>query len=145
MKRCRKCGIEKDEIEFHRDKNNKDGLCTQCKQCKRVSSHLYVVANKDKVAENNRLRGIKNKDKIAEKKRLKNTQKVNNAATDTPNFRTLKVCPPCRSRDIHRRKNMRGYYCQTCKTSFFAPSTEQAVDNRNGLSIPKCLLAHDKP
>lgn len=143
MKRCRKCGIEKDESEFHRDKNNKDGHCTQCKQCKGVSSHLYDIANKGKVAEKNRLWGVKNKDKVAEKNRLRR-MKDKVAETDTSHFRTIKVCSSCRSRHIYSRKNLRGYYCQTCKTSFLAPSTEQVVDNRNGLPIPKCLIANIK-
>jgi len=33
MKKCTKCKIEKDELEFHKDKYTKDGLTRQCKQC----------------------------------------------------------------------------------------------------------------
>jgi ribosomal protein L37AE/L43A len=64
--------------------------------------------------------------------------------TDAPNMMTIKCCPACRSRDIYRRKNQRGFYCQSCKFSFPIPSTKQVADHRNGLSIPKGLLPHVK-
>lgn len=33
MKRCGQCGYEKTTDEFFRDKNKKDGMMTQCKEC----------------------------------------------------------------------------------------------------------------
>lgn len=33
-KACRKCGIEKDLSEFHKDSNTKDGLAYACKHCR---------------------------------------------------------------------------------------------------------------
>lgn len=36
MKKCSKCGVEKDESEFSKDKKRKDGLCCQCKKCQSV-------------------------------------------------------------------------------------------------------------
>jgi DNA-binding PadR family transcriptional regulator len=35
MKVCSKCGIEKDESEFYKDKNTKDGLFAFCKDCQK--------------------------------------------------------------------------------------------------------------
>ena len=46
MKRCSKCGIEKDESEFHKG-SHKDGLNAHCKQCRKV--HYYI--NKEKIRE----------------------------------------------------------------------------------------------
>ena len=34
MKLCNQCKITKQNSEFHKDKNKKDGLCTRCKKCR---------------------------------------------------------------------------------------------------------------
>ena len=39
MKRCSKCGVEKEEREFGIDKQNKDGLNSRCKACVRAYNH----------------------------------------------------------------------------------------------------------
>jgi hypothetical protein len=39
MKKCSKCGIEKDESEFHKDKSRKNGLQPQCKKCRSTAKH----------------------------------------------------------------------------------------------------------
>ena len=44
MKRCSKCGEWKDESEFYKQKNNRDGLRGDCKVCK-------AKYNKEKMAE----------------------------------------------------------------------------------------------
>lgn len=36
MKRCWKCGIEKDESEFYKCTSNKDGLQSMCKDCDKL-------------------------------------------------------------------------------------------------------------
>lgn len=66
MKRCTKCGTERDESEFHRNKRSIDGLHHHCKQCRVV----YSRNNKDRSAEYSRLYHIENKDKDAESDRL---------------------------------------------------------------------------
>ena len=49
MKRCTKCGVEKDESEFHRSLNTKDSLTHKCKTCCSVYSKAYYKTNRDKV------------------------------------------------------------------------------------------------
>jgi len=41
MKRCSKCGIEKDELGFHKRKKSKDGYDGWCKACKAKIGHEY--------------------------------------------------------------------------------------------------------
>jgi len=36
MRKCSKCGIEKEESEFNKEKTHKDGLSSWCKDCYRV-------------------------------------------------------------------------------------------------------------
>lgn len=48
MKRCNKCGVEKNETEFWKDKSHKDGLCSSCKDCKKECQREYQKTDKGK-------------------------------------------------------------------------------------------------
>jgi len=61
MKRCTKCGIEKEESEFYRDKSKIDGLRSNCKQCAAESDRLYRVENKDSISIKNREYELENR------------------------------------------------------------------------------------
>lgn len=41
MKRCSKCGVEKDESEFSKCTSRRDGLQAYCKDCKRILDANY--------------------------------------------------------------------------------------------------------
>ena len=41
MKRCSKCGVEKAEWEFYRDRTSKDGLTSWCRECRRELDREY--------------------------------------------------------------------------------------------------------
>lgn len=69
MKLCTKCGTEKDESEFSRDKTH-PGRRSHCKQCRSEYGRLYRAGNKDKIAEYDHVYRIENKDNVAETKRL---------------------------------------------------------------------------
>lgn len=47
MKHCGTCGNDKDESEFNKNKNKKDGLNTICKECSRKRSRKYYKENPD--------------------------------------------------------------------------------------------------
>lgn len=49
MKICTKCKIQKDLSEFHSDKQKKDGLCSQCAECKKSHAKKYRVQHIDMV------------------------------------------------------------------------------------------------
>lgn len=47
MKKCSKCGIERDESEFHKDIGAKDGLAYQCKKCEKKYREEYCNRPKE--------------------------------------------------------------------------------------------------
>lgn len=49
MKKCSKCGSEKEIKEFTKNKRSKDGLCSWCKQCHKAKSDSHYAENKQKV------------------------------------------------------------------------------------------------
>jgi len=49
MKRCSKCGIEKDESEFGILSNSKDGLAYRCKVCNREMARVYRETHREQI------------------------------------------------------------------------------------------------
>lgn len=64
MKRCTKCGIEKEEIEFQKNKTNPDGLQYWCKLCKNKTNKTYRINNAEKCSKYHKEYLEKNKEKI---------------------------------------------------------------------------------
>lgn len=60
MKRCTKCGIEKPENEFHKDKYSPTGLSYKCKAC----VHEYNVEHREQRKAYDKLRHENNRDAI---------------------------------------------------------------------------------
>jgi hypothetical protein len=48
LKKCNKCNLEKPLCDFHLNQNGKDGLHSQCKECKNNYKMEYNKANQDK-------------------------------------------------------------------------------------------------
>jgi hypothetical protein len=80
VKKCNKCKVKRGEQEFYKKKSQKDGLDSQCKNCRSESSKQYYKNNIDKIKihrQNNReytsdqekLYYQKNKDKISLRKK----------------------------------------------------------------------------
>lgn len=46
MKKCGRCKVEKKLSEFNKDKHAKDGVCWECKECKRN----YTDVNKQRIS-----------------------------------------------------------------------------------------------
>lgn len=50
MKMCGKCGLLKDEKEFHKNKHNPDGLHFWCKMCRKGETSSYLENNKEQIS-----------------------------------------------------------------------------------------------
>lgn len=69
MKRCGKCGIDKESDEFNKNKSKKDGLATECKNCKRQQDKKYRSDHKDYYKDYNYKYNKENKDRLSKKKK----------------------------------------------------------------------------
>jgi hypothetical protein len=72
---CTKCKVERDITEFHKNKNNKDGLTSNCKICAINRSKEYREKNLEKVNERYKVYREKNLEK--EKERYKEYREKN--------------------------------------------------------------------
>jgi hypothetical protein len=130
MKKCSKCNIEKQLINFNKRKNSIDGLRPDCKDCRKLESKIqrdknqlklktyfkeYSVNNKEKLSEYHKQWFIKNKDKqraAAKKYREKNkislrekTTKNRNLKYKTDSFYRFKIILRSRSRRAFKVKS----------------------------------------
>ena len=68
-KRCTKCNIFKPYSEFHKEKQNKDGLRSSCRQCKKeydaVQKPIYHINNREKRCEKQRQYYSNNKETLS--------------------------------------------------------------------------------
>jgi len=69
VKRCSKCGVEKDESEFYKEKKVKDGLCAHCKKCDIENRRKWREANSEKERETSRKWREANREKKREANR----------------------------------------------------------------------------
>ena len=65
MKKCTKCGLEKEISDFSVDRKTKDSLSFWCKQCAKVKQQKYYYGNKEKVIAYQKEYGLKNRDKLS--------------------------------------------------------------------------------
>lgn len=65
MKKCGKCGIEKQESEFSRKIDTSDGLQMACKSCNSSYGRKYREANKVKLYSRNKACRLNNTEKVA--------------------------------------------------------------------------------
>lgn len=64
MKRCARCQEEKQESDFHKAKDKKDGLHSYCKRCNRAQARSWATSNKERKAKSSRAWEEANKEHI---------------------------------------------------------------------------------
>lgn len=80
MKHCAKCNKTKDLNAFHKNSQCKDGLRPTCKECRRPSTKIYYINNKEKIDNYKKRYLLKNKQKVFLQHKLyqqKNKDKIN--------------------------------------------------------------------
>lgn len=77
MKRCSKCGIEKDESEFYKNATCKDGRRIYCIKCQIVLTKEYYQKNKEKEKKRSKEK-YQNNLQYSKEYRQKNKEKMNN-------------------------------------------------------------------
>jgi len=133
MKICKKCGEEKNESEFNKSKQSKDGLNNKCKECDNKERKIYRDNNIEKVREYKKKYYNKNKIIILEsyKKKIeenkehyllrckKNREKIK---TSEKIIIYSKVCTICKNnKDINdfnkcnSNKDGFNYVCRECQ------------------------------
>jgi len=112
MKKCTKCKIEKEIIEFSKDKQKKDGYRPSCKSCNNRNANKMVDIDRERL----RLVGIEF---------LKNN----------PEY--IKTCAICKENLDHSRfhKNYKskdglGYKCKVCQNQYMKDNKEHLKKKR---------------
>ncbi len=128
MKKCKLCGVEKDESEFHRNRGHFDGLSEKCKNCK--SSYDRWFAKNPTPTKRRRNGTIKNIYRHIEKygltpddyeAMLERQGGVCGICGHVPNGRRL-----CVDHD-HATGKVRGLLCNGCNVALGAAKDEVSV------------------
>tara|TARA_R100000750_G_C2294428_1_gene76232 strand:- start:75 stop:398 length:324 start_codon:yes stop_codon:yes gene_type:complete len=75
MKFCSKCNTKKNETDFHKCKNSKDGLTYYCKECNSKSARDWAKNNPEKIVQRQK-NTIKNIQNIGKKVGRDNMRKI---------------------------------------------------------------------
>lgn len=76
MKRCSRCGQEKDYELFHKDKNNNDGFTNACKECRNTYYINYYKKNPEKQKIKNELQKQNRKEYYDSETGVKSSRKA---------------------------------------------------------------------
>ena len=68
-KKCSKCGRELPVSEYHKNKAQKDGLQTYCKECKKESNKLYSENHYEEISKKRKVYHDNHRDEILKKKK----------------------------------------------------------------------------
>lgn len=71
MKICRKCLIQKDLIEFHKDSQNKDGYKFSCKECCKLQDKKYYSHNSVKILTKQKIYRKSNRKRYSDNEKIK--------------------------------------------------------------------------
>lgn len=153
---CTKCKIEKEVNEFGIEKRRKDGLRSECKECKKDANKQYRNKYKERIKIQSRQYQITHKKQIARKER----ERVYGITSDELNrifITQARRCGICKSVNPkskrgwnvdhdHKTNQVRGILCQPCNTGlgYFKDNKEGlllAIQYLNNAVLPAHLLS----
>ena len=75
-KKCPKCEIIKNSIEFYKDSSKKEGYSSFCKECSKLNTKQYTLNNKEKIKEYQQKKYQENKEQHNKKCKLNRLQNL---------------------------------------------------------------------
>ena len=75
VKKCSKCGIVSFKSNFHKDRETKEALFSQCQSCVAQKQKIYDSENREKILNRNKVYQLKTQDKIIAHKRTYSNNK----------------------------------------------------------------------
>jgi hypothetical protein len=105
------CGQIKNLDDFTKNKNNKDGLNTWCKECFRS----YIIKNKERVANKQAANYIKNRERLLEKQKVYNIKHKEELAVYKSNWNVINRVELSIKRAANRQKNGAKMNAQTAE------------------------------
>lgn len=135
MKTCSKCKVEKELVDFCKDKSKQDGHYNQCKLCRKQYDKQHYQKNKNSIKENTKKYKELNKNMISEKDRqyrIDNAEKINQwrqtehgrlvrKSNEHKRKTLIKYNTPVGKnwtpQDIIEKLKLQKYNCVYCKTS----------------------------
>ncbi len=112
---CFKCKSEKNQSDFHKDKNRKDGLFSYCKNCVLEKQKKYNIDNRLKIKEYRTVYNNENAVVIA--KNIKRYYNENRS-------KILKQCKNYREINIQKTKENQKKYYETNKEKIIRKTSE---------------------
>lgn len=124
MKKCTKCGIDRNLSDFYPHKNSKDGLTYHCKMCQGKYSSNWQKNNREKRAEAKKRWRLKNPSKVMEGELRRSfgiTLSLYNQMLNNQNDRCA-ICNTDKSQfnrrlsvdHDHKTDKIRGLLCDNC-------------------------------
>jgi len=112
MKMCNKCGEEKPLIDYHKNKNKKDGLHTICKTCNLKGSRQHRLANPEYMKQYSKQYAIDNVDQLKHKS-LKKNYNITLEDYNTMLFQQNGKCAICGTHHTKLSKSLAVDHCHT--------------------------------
>lgn len=143
MKKCAKCGGEKEGSEFHKNAKAKDGRCSYCKVCAQLTVNAWRLANPERRKINRDRSYERNKDKYAERRKAyakanpERTKAYRKKYAKKHRLKAYGLTHETFAEKLARQNNQ----CAMCKLEF-SEENKPVVDHCHSSGKTRDLLCH---